>query len=491
MLILFIFATVKKLNVLLIRSYIGPFILTFCIALFVLVMQFLWKYIDDLVGKGLEAWVIFKLLFYLSATLVPMVLPLAILLSSIMTFGGLGEHYELTAIKSTGISLVRFMKPLIIGISMLSIGAFFFSNNVIPKANLKFGSLLYDIRRQKPTLNMQEGIFNNDIEGVSIKVGKKDGDGKTLYDLIIYDHTQSTGNDNVIIAKKGQMLQSKNGIILIMKLQNGVQYKEEFNLEQSAKFKMYITKFDDWEKRFDLSQFALQRTDEIFFKDVSHMLDISQLQVKIDSVRSNMRRREDNMHENLQAYLLFSNNYADSNRVKGSQTIIETLKGNSGVNILGKMPKAKKEEVLEQAIAKARNVKSYSSSSARDALYLHKDVNEFKVEIHRKFKLSVVCLLFFFIGAPLGAIIRKGGLGWPIFFSILIFICFYSVNMIGEKLAEDAVYQVFTGAWLSVIVLTPIALFLTVKANNDSALFNRETYTKPIEMILKKLRASK
>jgi lipopolysaccharide export system permease protein len=190
-------------------------------------MQFLWKYIDDLVGKGLDAWVILKLMVFVSATLVPMALPLAILLSSIMTFGAFGESYELTAIKSTGVSFIRFMRPLMFFIFLLSIGAFFFSNNIIPYANLKSGALLYDIRKQKPTLNIKPGVFNDDIQGITIFVGSKDEDGKTLHDLIIYDHMQGEGNIDVILAKKGQLLQTKKGDILIFKLENGVKYKED------------------------------------------------------------------------------------------------------------------------------------------------------------------------------------------------------------------------------------------------------------------------
>ena len=462
------------------KSYLGPFLLTFGISMFVFIMQFMWKYIDDLVGKGLSWWVIAKLLFYLSATLVPMTLPLAVLLSSIMTFGSFGEYYELTAVKSSGISLLRFMRPLIISVFLLSVGAFFFSNYVIPKANLKFGALLYDIRRQKPTLNIQEGIFNEDIEGVSIKVGKKDPDGKTLYKMIIYDHTQNNGNDNVILADKGQMLQTKNGLVLIMKLQKGVQYKEDLNIESASKNKMYITVFDKWERRFDLSQFALQRTNEIFFKDVSHMCNINQLEEKIDSVFTNIRKREDNMGENLQAYLLFTNPMVDTfaSHAKPLNPITKNAYSSSGIDLMKGMSVDEKQDILEAAIGKARNIKSYTSAADRDIEYLSKDRYEFRVEYYRKFKLSVICLLFLFIGAPLGAIIRRGGLGWPFFFSILIFIVFYAFNIIGEKMAEEGSINIFIGAWLSVIIMIPIASFLTLKSNSDSVIFNSETYTK-------------
>ncbi len=449
-------------------------------------MQFLWKYIDDLVGKGLDTWVIFKLMIFISATLVPMALPLAILLSSIMTFGAFGESYELIAIKSTGVSFIRFMRPLIIFIIILSIGAFFLSNNVIPSANLKSGALLYDIRKQKPTLNIKPGVFNDDIQGITIFAGSKDADGKTLRDLIIYDHTQNTGNTDVILAKKGQLLQTKKGDILIFKLDNGVQYKEDLSVSDDKKYQLYMTNFDQWEKHFDLSQFALQKTDEIFFKDVSRMCNITQLQSKIDTIRGSIQSRKTNLFDNLKAYLLFSNPRFDT-IPRANSTYPSILIDKKGLDIIKKDLPIEQQEIIEIATAKARNVKSYTSSSLKDISYLRSDLNEFKVEYHRKFKLTFICILFFFIGAPLGAIIRKGGLGWPIFFSIIIFIFFYAVNIIGERIAEGATYQVFTGTWMSVYVLTPMAVFLTIKANSDSSIFNKDTYIKKAKQILQLL----
>ena len=467
----------KKLSVLLIKSYIGPFVLTFCIAQFVLIMQFLWKYIDDLVGKGLDSWVIFKLMVFVSATLVPMALPLAILLSSIMTFGAFGESYELTAIKSTGVSFIRFMRPLMIFIFILSIGAFFFSNNIIPFANLKSGALLYDIRKQKPTLNIKPGVFNDDIQGITIFAGSKDPDGKTMRDLIIYDHTQNSGNTDLIMAKKGQLLQTKKGDVLIFKLDNGVQYKEDLSVSDDKKYQLFQTNFDQWEKHFDLSQFALQKTDEIFFKDVSRMCNISQLQTKIDTVRGSIQSRKNNLYDNLKAYLFFSNPRFDS-IAKATSTFPIVLSNIKGLDLVKNESRMEQQDIIEVATAKARNIKSYTGSSTKDIFYLRSDLNEFKVEYHRKFKLTFICILFFFIGAPLGAIIRKGGLGWPIFFSIIIFIFFYAINIIGERIAEGSTYQVFTGTWMSVYVLTPMAIFLTIKANSDSSIFNKDTYLK-------------
>lgn len=474
----------KKLNILLLKSYIGPFVLTLGIAQFVLIMQFLWKYIDDLVGKGLESWIIFKLLLFTSVSLLPMSLPLAILLSSIMTLGSLGENYELTAVKSSGISFLRFIRPILILNILISIGAFFLSNNIIPTANKKQGILLYDIRKQKPTLNIKPGVFNDDIQGISIKVGSKDVDGKTLRDLIIYDHMHSVGNTLVITAKKGELLQTKNGNVLIFKLENGSQYKEDLNnTAEEKKNQLFITNFDQWEKHFDLSQFALQNTDESFFKDVSRMCNITELQERIDTIRQNAQGRKDAMRANIQSSFSFTNSYFDTIQ-KPTKSILPNSK--IGLGMLDGMKIAEKSNILEIATAKARTIKSHTTNTANEMKYIRQDLNEFKVEYHRKIKLSFVCLLFFFIGAPFGAIIRKGGLGWPIFFSIIIFIFYYAINIIGERLAENAVSQVFTSTWMSILILTPLAIFLTVKSNNDSSIFNKEAYFNFIKKLIPK-----
>lgn len=463
----------KKLNILLLKSYIGPFILTLGIAQFVLIMQFLWKYIDDLVGKGLDSWIIMKLLLYTSVSLLPMSLPLAILLSSIMTLGSFGENYELIAVKSSGISFFRFIRPLLVLNLFIAIGAFFLSNNIIPIANKKSGILLYDIRKQKPTLNIQPGIFNDDIQGISIKVGSKDPDGKTLRDLIIYDHLRNEGNTSVITAKKGELLQTKNGNILIFKLENGSQYKEVLSSGENTKNQLFITSFDQWEKHFDLSQFALQSTNESFFKDVSRMCTISELQERIDTIRKTAQSRKDIMRNNVEPLYYFSIHNYDSVH-KPRKSIIPT--NQIGLNLLKGLKVTEKSNIVELATAKARTIKSQVSVTTNELKYNRQDLNEFKVEYHRKIKLSFVCLLFFFIGAPFGAIIRRGGLGWPIFFSIIIFIVYYAINIIGERLAENAVWQVFTPTWMSILILTPLALFLTVKSNNDSGIFNKEMY---------------
>lgn len=293
------FLKMRKLDRLFLKMYVGPFILTFFIAIFVLLMQFVWKYIDDLVGKGLDFWVIAQLLFYASATFVPMALPIAILLSSLMTFGNFGEHYELAAAKSVGISLIKMMKPLIILSVFISASAFYFSNNILPIANLKMSSLLYDVSNAKPALNIKEGIFYREIDNIVIKVGKKDKDGKTIHNVLIYDHSKYTGNTSVTIAESGHMETTDDERYLIMKLYNGYSYQEDL-----SKREHYDTRpleriyFKEQYKRFDLSSFSMQKTNEEFFKDHYQMMNIKQLSASIDSLK--LERSKQNYSHSVQ-----------------------------------------------------------------------------------------------------------------------------------------------------------------------------------------------
>ncbi|MFM9055326.1 MAG: LptF/LptG family permease, partial [Bacteroidota bacterium] len=268
----------KKLHALVLKSFIGPFLLTFFISLFVLLMQFLWKYIDDLVGKGLDGIVVAELLFYTSANLVPMALPLAILVSSIMTFGNMAEHFELTAAKAAGVSLQRIMLPLLFTALIISSAAFLFSNHVLPYTNLKMGSLLYDIRQQKPSLAIREGVFYNGIEGYSIKVGAKDSDGNTLRKVMIYDHTGSIGNRKVVMAESGKMETTPDQKTLVLTLYQGTGYEEQSKHRNGADVHPLLRNtFDEYVIRFDLSQFKLNRTNEDLFRGGHQMMSLAQL----------------------------------------------------------------------------------------------------------------------------------------------------------------------------------------------------------------------
>ncbi len=465
----------KKLEKIVIKSFIGPLVLTLFIAQFVLVMQFLWKYVDDLVGKGLSTGVLLELLMYASARLVPLALPLAVLLASIMTYGSLGEHYELTAVKSAGISLLRFMRALIITVIGVSIFAFVFSNNILPMANLKFGALLYDIRHQKPTVALKPNIFYSGINGFFIKVDSKDDETNTLYNLTIYDHTSGKGNDHVITAEKGHMTQDEDAMALSLQLYNGKQYKEidPKDPQQKPAYEMMSTSFKSWEKRFDLSQFKLQRTDENFFKDLKQMLDLKQLQAGIDTIMIEEKNLVDGLKQSLTQY---------TNMQKfGLDTLKPIAAGQSFAKVdelIAPYDQAKRLEIMDRALNKARNIKNFTDVTAKQLHYKEKEHTSYTIEMFRKFTLSVACIVLFFIGAPLGSIIRKGGLGWPLFYSVLFFILYHVTSITGEKLTENEVLTPFGGMWLSTFILLPIGLFLTMKAANDSKLFSFDYYMK-------------
>ncbi len=466
---------VKKLDWLVVKSFIGPFILTFCIAQFVLVMQFLWKYVDDLVGKGLDPWVLMELLAYASARLVPLALPLAVLLASIMTYGSFGEHFELTAVRSAGVSLFRFMRSLIVTVTLISIFAFFFSNNLLPMANLKFGALLYDIRHQKPTVALKPGIFYSGIDGFSIRSEDKDDATNTLYDITVYDHTSGNGNDHVITARRGMLTQDEDALALSLKLDTGKQYREIDPKEgdKANTYQTVNTQFSSWEKRFDLSQFKLARTDENFFKDLKQMLDLKQLYGEIDTINMEAENLKKGFANYTIPYFAIKKFGFDTTTKLLKVTPVKFSKPE---DLLAEFDNAKRIQVMEIAMTRARNIKNFSDVTAKQLEYKGRDLTTHMVEVYRKFTLSIACLVLFFIGAPLGSIIRKGGLGWPLFYCVIFFIVYHVTSIIGEKLCENNVLTVFGGMWLSTFILTPIGLFLTLKATNDSKIYSTDYY---------------
>lgn len=475
---------IKKFDWLLVKSYIGPFVLTFFIALFVLEMQFLWKYVDDLVGKGLNTWILCELLFYASARLVPMALPLAVLLASIMTFGDLGEHMELTASKSAGISLLRMMRPLLVTVFCISLFAFFFSNNILPLANLKFSALMYDITHQKPTVAIKEGIFYNNIDGFNLRVTRKSDDGLSLYDILIYDHTSGQGDDHIITAKSGKMTQDESNMALTLMLENGEQYKEITpKTPDKQNYEMYHTTFGKWEKRFDLSRFKLTRTDENFFKDMKQMMSYGQLMHQIDTIKMDKGNLAKGLHNYVTTYYGYSKTGLDTlKNTPVVKPVYFSTNFKNAAEMLCTFNKTDQNSIMERALAQARNVKNYTNIVLKQMEFKDADIVQHMVEVYRKFTLSVACLVLFLIGAPLGSIIRKGGLGWPLFWSVLFFIVYHVTSIIGEKTAEKMVLSAFAGMWLSTFLLIPIGAFLTYKAANDSPLFNMDFYIRIINL---------
>ena len=465
----------KTLYKFILKSYIGPFVMTFFIAMFVFFMMFIFKYIDDFVGKGLSVSILSELFFYFSLTTIPMALPLAILLSSLMTFGNLGEHFELTAMKSSGLSLQKIMTPLIFTTICISLGAFYFSNNILPYTNLRAGSLLYDIRESKPALMFKEGVFNNGLEGFSMRVGKKGKDGKSLSEILIYDHRGMQGNNIVLAAKTGEMEETADKAFLLLTLRDGVSYKDMLDNPKDAKTNpMVRDKFKERIIHFDLSEFKMARTNENLFKNNYQMLDIKQLNQAVDSLKIKSEKRKINFVKQLkQSYYTRSTSFltAQDSSKKSLPTEYSFLK----------FPAAQQATIIEAATNIARSAKAYSESILAETETEERAEIMYAVEWHRKFTLSIACMVLFFIGAPLGAIIRKGGLGMPVVISVVFFIIFHILSITGEKLAKEGEIPVYQGMWLATAILFPVGFFLTYKATSDSSLFDVNAYIEPIK----------
>lgn len=482
----------KKLHIYMLKSYLGPFVFTFFVALFILLLQFLWKYLDDLVGKGLEWHIIAELMFYASSTFVPLALPLAILLSSLMTFGNLGEHYELVAIKSAGISLRKAMKPLVILSVILSLAAFYFSNWVLPVANLKFGSLLYDVRQQKLAFNLNEGIFNDGLEDIIIYVGEKDKDNKTIYNVKIYDHSSKLGNMKVVSAEKGIMELSPDQKHIIFTLFNGSRYTEVTDARGYRINRPFeVLKFEKFIRVFDLSEFELNRTDEDLFKSHYRMLNIKQLNYSIDSLSKVRLNRLKNYKEKFikQYTYLAALNDSAGNKTEDTlkRQLVETIAADQARGYfltyppLDKFNTEAQTRIVDIAFNMARNGKDNTIFYKNELENRQQVITKHQVVWHQKFKLSLACLIFFFIGAPLGAIIRKGGLGLPVVVSVVFFVLYHIVSMTGEKAANTGEWDVVFGSWLSTALILPLGLFLTYKATTDAPLLDAESWKRFFE----------
>jgi len=466
---------IKKLDILIIRSFVGPFIVTFFISLFVLVMQFFWLYMDELIGKGINIWTIIQLLVYMSTTLVPLALPLSILLASIMTFGNMGENFELVAIKSSGISFLRFMRPLLIFIIFIGFLAFLFSNNVIPVANLKALSLLYDVRNAKPTLNIRPDQFNNEIQGYSIRVGSKDKDGNTIRDVIIYDHTDGVGNDKVIIAKEGQMIAAPDKQSLVFKLKDGWSYDEGYTrgTNDLTQTRMHFAK---WDKVFDLSSFRFTRQNEDLFKNSYQMMNVAQLSEQIDSLKHTKIRNINSISSYMAPYITFGNKSKESLQMEQHLKKKGPLTHKYDSSFLQLIPDSSRTAALTATLNNVRTLKSQIDNIALTRKFDDENYLKFDIEWHRKFTLSFACILLFLIGAPLGAIIRKGGLGMPLVIAVIFFMTFHILNITGEKLAKTGSVIPWVGMWMSTAILLPLAAWLVISARNDSQIFSKEWY---------------
>lgn len=476
---------VKRLYRYMLRSYVPLLLMTFFICLFIVLMQFLWRYIDDLVGKGLSIDVIGELFFYAALTMVPMALPLAILLASLMIFGNLGEKFELTAMKASGISLLKVMSPLIILISFIAVGAFFFQNNVLPVAQTKMWTLLYSMRQKSPELEIPEGVFYTQIPGYNFYVESKDRDSGTLFNMMIYDVSRGFDNARVILADSGHLKSADDKAHLFLQLYNGEQFE---NLRENGAYSQSSQPYRS--ENFDLKEILLAfdanftRMDEAGMRNQYVGKNMTQLQATIDSVGL----RVDSIGA-VYAKEIKERPYINVTPV----STVRSLNGKAAVQeVRIPYPAAsvrsynidslfyadlhRTRNYLTSAIGRVQSIKqeyefrSFVMEEDRATIRRH------GIEMHRKFTLSFACLVFFFIGAPLGAIIRKGGIGTPLVISVLLFIFYYIIDNTGFKFARDGKTAVWEGVWLSSFVLLPLGVFLTYKAMRDSAVLNGDAY---------------
>ncbi len=557
----------KKLDVLMLKSFLGPFVLTTAVANFILLLQYMLKYFDDFVGKNLGFTVFAKLLFYFSLNMLQVALPLGVLLASLMTFGNLGENFELTAIKSSGISLLRTLRPIFAFIVLLSIGAYFFNNYTIPAANLKAYSLLYDIKHTKPALDIKAGSFYNGIPDFSIKAADKLPDGKTLLDVIIYDHSAGRGTGTLILADSSLMYTIMDDRYLKLELYNGHYYSEE-QKSKSEIDRFYRTAYDKMDMVFSLASFDLKRRKEELFRNNRQMKNISELTQDIDSFKTmivkqkssfiNTTARHFNYHllnkelinekgtflndstdiinledsvleasifpvslilqrlrkeeakkKNADTVEIQSNDDSEEQLTKIDKKIIsdkliqedtefeiakskrknrrnkdknrfevgkiDTLQWSHLENYLDEKL-SKKKLLFSEALNKARNIKVNLNSSKARIYQYQKDTNLYTIEKWKKYAQALACIVMFLIGAPLGAIIKKGGLGVPTILAIFFFIIYYIFTSVGEKQAKENAMNPLLAVWMADMVLLPIGLFFLRQARVDARLFEWESY---------------
>ncbi len=472
---------IKRLYLFMLRSFVPLFVMTFFICLFIVLMQFLWRYIDDLVGKGLGVEVIGELFFYAALTMIPMALPLAILLASLMTFGNLGEQFELTAMKASGVSLIKSMRPLIILLIFIAIGAFFFQNNVLPIAQTKMWTLLYSMRQKSPELEIPEGVFYDQIPGYNLFVQSKNRDTGTLYEVMIYDVSKGFDNASIILADSGRLAITEDKTHLFLKLWHGESFENLREAGASVKNVPYRREtFDDKEilLKFDAN---FNRMDEEGMRNQYVGKNIVELQATIDSVNHRVdsigtiygRDIAETPYFGLTYYEI---HHSDTGMVRTLRPDIQLARPLDVDSIFRGRTSSYAVNFINQALAKAKRNRQDLEFKGLTMLDDRKTIRRHGIELQKKFTLSFACIIFFFIGAPLGAIIRKGGLGMPLVISVILFIFYYIIDNTGYKMARDGRLEVWEGMWLSSAVLLPLGVFFTYKAVNDSAVFNKDAY---------------
>lgn len=475
----------KRVDVLVLRAYIGPFMVTFVLSMFLFLMQFLWKYIDELVGKGIEPGILAQLIFYSLADLVPMALPLTIMVAGLMTFGNLSESFELVAMKANGMSLRRILTPVFILMLLLGITNFFFMNVVIPKANLEAKALLWDLRQKKPAFNIAEGVFYQQIDGYSIRIGKKEKDNETVKDILIYEYKDDDSKRlNVIRANSGKMLLSADKRTLNFTLENGVRYEEMTAMENYSRTTPFnIMRFEKQRMAIDLSSLDLKFTERDAYKGDYRLMKMSELNMEIDSFHRRVKRMERENAGFMRRYIHYPGvlgNVTD-NKTSAKDTVYKVkLKTDLIQNFNADIQPV----VLAGAVSNARGLKATVDGLISNTKFDREEIAPYFVEWHKKFTLSVIIVLLFLISAPLGAIIRKGGIGMPLVISVILFVLFYAINMVGEKIGKEGMVPIWMGMWMSSLVLLPIGVIITYKATKDSTVLSLERYTRFLNRVL-------
>ena len=480
---------IKKLDLYMLRNFLGLFFLTFVICCFILLMQLLWMRINDIVGKGVDIWVLLEFLFYALLSVVPMALPLAILLASLMTFGNMGERFELTAMKAAGISLFRIMRPLTLFIALVCVGAFFFSNNVLPKTQVKFWTLVFSLRQKSPELDIPAGEFYTGVNGYNIYVRKKDTRTGMLRDLMIYDYSNGFQNASVTVADSGRVNTTADHKYLQLTLYHGESF-ENLNREQQRATRTQQNvpyRREMFRRKTLLIEFDTEftRYDESVLNDQHVSKDMASLLHSIDSVGVLADEKSRQQSDDLRANHYLGRDEDSPLLYPDQDTTYAVLDVDS---LYASFSPYDRQRAMQYAVDQARRKKDlvqYNSILLDD---YQRYIRKHEIELHRKFTLAFACLIFFFIGVPLGAIIRKGGLGAPVVISVALFIVYYIIDNAGYKMAREALWPVWQGMWLSSFVLLPIGVFLTYKAATDSALFNPEVWIREAEKIMNKLK---
>lgn len=465
------------------RSFIGPFFLSFFLLVFILDMQFFWLYLDDLLGKGLDWYVIAELLFYASANVVPMALPLSVLLSSTMTYGNLAENLELTALKASGTSFIRMSRPLIVVMLCIGIFAFYFSNTLWPTANFKMKALLTDIYQAKSSLMITEGRFSTEIDHFGIRAGNKDAKTGELKDVLIFDRTGNVVSGNAvnhsytndprdyhrdIRSERGVIVNSRKSDALLLELSNG-QITEELDPKrfQDMKFPFWKIDFETSQIRVDLSSLNFDRTVEDQWAQSLEWMNTKQLLYCRDSIVNEIPETQFSMY-----------NFIRSQN-KLARDTIRILSDKTGL-FIADLSDAEKKRVVKNAKTRTQSQLRHVKRKNSHIKGKRKDLNKIDIYFHQKFTLSVACIILFFIGAPLGAIVKKGGLGIPVLITIILFLVYYVLAKSGQQMAQNGILSPFLGMWISSFILIPIGIFFTFKANSDSSIFDMEFYKKLI-----------